>query len=107
MNTKLQRALAITLLLMSGAIFAWRHWPTSQASPHCATHEAKTSQQEQEGQEEGNPGHKEPTRFCATNPTGKQVGCKCARHRTCQADGTTNEPIQCRSWCFKHWSRAR
>ena len=103
MNTKLQHILSTTMLLLACAIFTWRFWPQSQASPHCAMHETKMAQQQGQDGEEGNPGHKEPAQLCATNPTGKQVGCKCAKHRTCKSDGTTDEPVQCRAWCFKNW----
>ena len=45
---------------------------------------------------EGNPGHVEPTKQCAHNPTAKQVGCKCVR-------ACDSEDRRCKSWCFPKW----
>jgi hypothetical protein len=50
---------------------------------------------------QGNPGHVEPTQQCAHKPTGKQVGCKCAR--ACSETGGEVEDVKCKSFCFRNW----
>jgi hypothetical protein len=53
--------------------------------------------------EPGNPDHLEPNANCATNPKQGQVACPCAKHKSCNPDGSTNEHSSCKSWCFKKW----
>ena len=49
--------------------------------------------------EPGNPEHKIPEHPCSHAPKGKRVACKCARHRTCDADGSVIESFVCKSYC--------
>jgi hypothetical protein len=51
-------------------------------------------------EEEGNPGHKEPTQSCAHRPKPGQVGCKCMKH--CDPEGR-DEDRRCKSFCFPKW----
>jgi hypothetical protein len=51
-------------------------------------------------EEEGNPGHREPTAQCNHKPKTGQVACKCMRH--CDPD-RTQEDRKCKSYCFPFW----
>jgi hypothetical protein len=64
----------------------------------CHTVVAQEPGQEQ-GEEEGNPGHKRPERSCSHKPTTQQVRCHC--QTDCKSDGTQREDYRCRSYCYK------
>lgn len=53
---------------------------------------------------EGNPNHVEPEHDCSMNPKqgSDMVKCNCMKYQTCENGDHSNEPTQCKSYCYRH-----
>jgi len=98
--------LALATLFALAAVGAL--WQYGAGGHSCCTAHAAAQEPGQEplpGEdpvEPGNPNHERPRdgQGCATKASKNRVACKCARHKKCNPDGTTQESISCRWYCF-------
>ena len=81
----------VALFVLAGLVALWQY-ETSGVT--CCTAHAQEPEEE-----EGNPGHKEPTQACSHTPKKNQVQCKC--RRKCNPDGSSQESRACKSYCWR------